>query len=155
MKRPSGERPAEILLVEDNPGDVRLTKEAFRGHRIANRMHVSETGEDALRFLHGEGEYADAARPDLILLDINLPGISGFDVLQDIKNSEDLRSIPVVILTTSEAEIDILRSYNLHANCYITKPVDFGKFLEVVGSIESFWLMVVALPDGARPSTDP
>lgn len=143
-------RPIEILLVEDSPSDVRLTQEALRRAKVNNRLNVIRDGAEALLFLRREGEYADAPRPDLILLDLNLPKKNGRDVLAEVKADENLKRIPVVILTTSRAEQDILRSYNLHANCYITKPVDLHQFISVVQSIEGFWLTVVQLPD-ARP----
>jgi CheY-like chemotaxis protein len=139
-------RPVEILLVEDNPGDVRLTVEALGTAKVRNTLHVVEDGERALAFLHREGSYANSPRPDLILLDLNLPRKDGREVLAEIKQDHDLKRIPVVILTSSAAEQDILQSYNLHANCYITKPVDLDQFLRVVRSIEDFWLMVVKLP---------
>ena len=138
----------EILLVEDNPGDVRLTQEAFKEGKLANRLHAVHDGEAALAFLRREGPYREAVRPDLILLDLNLPRKDGREVLATIKADELLRRIPVVILTTSKAEQDILRAYDLHANCYITKPVDLEQFLLVVRAIEDFWLMVVKLPQG-------
>ena len=139
-------RPIEILLVEDNPGDVRLTREALKEAKMLNRLHVVEEGESALDFLYRRDPYVQAPTPDLILLDLNLPGRSGREVLADIKASEVLEIIPVVVLTTSRAEEDILKAYKLHANCYITKPVDFGQFIRVVKSIETFWLTIVALP---------
>jgi CheY-like chemotaxis protein len=136
----------EILLVEDNPGDVRLTQEAFKEGKVRNNLRVVNDGIEALAFLHQEGQYANALRPDVILLDLNLPKKDGREVLAEIKQDPDLRRIPVVVLTTSEAEQDILKTYNLHANCYITKPVDLERFIKVVKSIESFWLSVVKLP---------
>jgi len=136
----------EILLVEDNPGDVRLTQEALSEGKMHNRLHVVMDGEAAMAFLHREGEYADVPVPDLILLDLNLPKKDGREVLREIKEDESLRHIPVVVLTTSSADEDILRSYDLHANCYITKPVDFDRFISVVKSIEDFWLTIVRLP---------
>lgn len=139
-------RPIEILLVEDNPGDVRLTIEALKEAKVRNRLSVAKDGVEALAFLRREGSYAEAARPDLILLDLNLPRKDGREVLAEIKVDASLRSIPVVILTTSRADQDILRSYELHANCYITKPVDLDQFITVVKSIESFWLTIVTLP---------
>ena len=139
-------RPVEILLVEDNPGDVRLTREALREGKVRNNLHVAADGVEALHFLRKEGRFADAVRPDLILLDLNLPKKDGREVLEDIKSDPDLRYIPVVVLTTSEAEQDICRSYQLHANCYITKPVDFDRFIQIVRSIEEFWLTIVKLP---------
>lgn len=142
--------PVEILLVEDNPGDVRLTLEIFKEAKLANKITAVEDGVEAMAYLRREGRYANAARPDVILLDLNLPRMDGREVLEKIKRDEDLRSIPVVILTTSRAEEDILRSYNSHANCYITKPVDLGQFMKVVESIEDFWLTVVKLPRGGQ-----
>ncbi|KAF0191251.1 MAG: response regulator receiver [Gammaproteobacteria bacterium] len=138
----------DILLVEDNPGDVRLTREAFRDAKVRNRLQVVCDGLEALDYLYRRRKFADARRPDLILLDLNLPGKDGREVLADIKQDPELRTIPVVVLTTSQAEEDILRSYNLHANCYITKPVDFDQFMKVVRAIENFWLTVVKLPAG-------
>lgn len=139
-------KPIEILLVEDNPDDVILTREAFSESKIMNNIRVVENGEEALKYLYRESPYTEVIRPHLILLDLNLPKISGREVLEKIKRDELLMDIPVVILTTSKAEEDILRSYRLHANCYITKPVDFGKFMEIVRTIESFWFSVVTLP---------
>jgi chemotaxis family two-component system response regulator Rcp1 len=139
-------RPIEILMVEDNPGDVRLTVEALKEGKVRNNFHTVEDGVEALAFLRREGRYAEAPRPDLILLDLNLPKMNGREVLAEIKEDPDLRRIPVVILTVSQAEQDIVKSYNLHANCYISKPVDLDQFLEVVKSIENFWLTVVMLP---------
>lgn len=143
---PSDVAPIQILLVEDSPGDVALTTEALRDARIANDLHVVTDGEAAMAFLRREDEYAGAPRPDLVLLDLNLPRKDGREVLGEVKWDEDLRRIPIVVLTTSTAEIDILESYDLHANCYISKPVDFGNFLDVVRSIEGFWLSIVRLP---------
>ena len=139
-------RPIEILMVEDNPGDVRLAMEALREGKVRNHMYTVDDGENALAFLRRLGQYAEMPRPDLILLDLNLPGKNGQEVLAEIKQDPDLKRIPVVILTVSEAETDILKSYNLHANCYITKPVDLDRFIQVVKSIEDFWLTVVMLP---------
>ncbi|MDZ7270026.1 MAG: response regulator [candidate division KSB1 bacterium] len=139
-------RPIEILLVEDNPGDVRLTQEAFRQNKIRNKLNVVNDGEQALAYLRREGPYADAARPGLILLDLNLPRVDGREVLAQIKSDPELRHIPVVILTTSQAEEDIVKSYSLHANCYISKPVDLERFMHVVKEVEHFWLSVVNLP---------
>ena len=139
-------RPIEILLVEDNPGDVRLTQEALREGKVRNHLHVAADGVEALEFLRREGQHAHAPQPDLILLDLNLPKKGGREVLAEIKEDPELRRIPVVILTVSKAEEDVLKSYNLHANCYITKPVNLDQFLEVVKSIEDFWLTVVMLP---------
>jgi chemotaxis family two-component system response regulator Rcp1 len=139
-------KPREILLVEDNPGDVRLTQEAFKDGKILNKLHVVGDGIEALAFLNQEGEYADVPRPELILLDLNLPRKDGRDVLAEIKADGDLRRIPVVVLTTSCSEEDILKSYDLNANCYITKPVDLNQFIKVVKSIEDFWMTIVKLP---------
>ena len=139
-------RPIEILMVEDNPGDVRLTMEALKEAKVRNNLHTVVDGVEALAFLRREEGFAEAPRPDLVLLDLNLPRMNGREVLAEIKEDPDLRRIPVVILTISQAEQDIVKSYNLHANCYITKPVDLDQFLEVVKSIENFWLTVVMLP---------
>lgn len=139
-------RPIEILMVEDNPGDVRLTVEALKEAKVRNNLCTVGDGVEALAFLRREGRHAEAPRPDLILLDLNLPKMNGREVLAEIKEDPNLRRIPVVILTVSQAEQDIVKSYNLHANCYITKPVDLDQFLEVVKSIENFWLTVVMLP---------
>jgi two-component system, chemotaxis family, response regulator Rcp1 len=136
----------EILLVEDNPGDVVLVQEAFKDFCIPNCLHVAEDGVEALAFLHREGKYQEAVRPDLIILDLNLPRKSGQQVLAEVKTDETLRSIPVVILTSSEAEDDISRAYYLYANCYITKPIVFDTFLSVIKTIEEFWFTVVRLP---------
>ena len=136
----------DILLVEDNPGDVLLTQEAFREGRLVHRLWVAEDGEDALRFLRQEGTHANAPRPDLILLDLNLPKKDGRELLGDIKNDPSLRQIPVIILTTSESEQDVWRAYKLHANCYLTKPVQMDDFLEKIRSVEEFWLTIVRLP---------
>ena len=140
--------PVEILLVEDNPGDVRLTKEALKEGKVYSNLHWAKDGVEALEFLRRQGKFADAPRPDIILLDLNLPKKDGREVLSEIKNDENLKRIPVVILTTSKAEEDVLRSYQLHANCYVTKPVDLEKFIGVVESIDKFWLTVVTLPNG-------
>jgi len=142
-------RPVEILLIEDSPSDVRLTVEAMKEGKISNHLSHVEDGVEAMAFLNRQGQYADAARPDLILLDLNLPRKDGREVLAEIKQHPRFKSIPVVVLTTSRAEQDVLRSYELHANCYITKPVDFQQFLGVVKSIEQFWLTVVTLPSEA------
>jgi CheY-like chemotaxis protein len=139
-------KPIEILMVEDNPGDVRLTVEALKEGKVRNKLHVVEDGVEAMAFLRGEGEYADAPRPDLILLDLNLPKKDGREVLAEIKGDPNLRRIPVVVLTVSEANEDILKTYDLHANCYITKPVDLDQFIVVVKSVEDFWLTIVKLP---------
>jgi CheY-like chemotaxis protein len=140
----------EVLLVEDSPGDVRLTREAFKDAKVHISLNVASDGAEAMDFLNREGEHANAPRPDLILLDLNLPKKDGREVLEEIKESPTLKSIPVVVLTTSASEGDILRSYKLHANCYITKPVGLDGFLEVVKSIDSFWLTVVKLPSEPR-----
>lgn len=141
-------RPVEILLVEDNPGDVRLTREGLREGKIRNHLSVVTDGMEAMAFLRREGKYADAPVPDLILLDLNLPRKDGREVLAEIKADEKLHRIPVVVLTTSSAEQDIVVSYELAANCYVTKPVDFTSFVEVVKSIEDFWFTIVSLPGG-------
>ncbi len=140
--------PVEILLVEDNPGDVRLTKEALKEGKVYSNLHWAKDGIEALEFLRHQGKFADVPRPDIILLDLNLPKKDGREVLSEIKSDENLKRIPVVILTTSKAEEDVLRSYQLHANCYVTKPVDLEKFIMVVQSIDMFWLTVVTLPSG-------
>jgi CheY-like chemotaxis protein len=140
-------RPVEILLVEDSPGDVRLTREALREGKVRNNLSVVPDGVEAMAFLRREGKYADSPRPDVILLDLNLPRKDGREVLAEIKADDRLRRVPVVVLTTSRDEHDILRSYNLHANCYITKPVDLDQFIEVVQSIENFWFTIVTLPE--------
>jgi len=146
MSGMSNARPIEILLVEDNPGDVRLTMEALRDAKVHNRISVAKDGVEAMAILRREGQHVNAPRPDLILLDLNLPRKDGREVLAEIKADDRLKQIPVVILTTSHAEQDILKSYDLHANCYVTKPVDLDQFISVVRSIEDFWLTVVALP---------
>jgi two-component system, chemotaxis family, response regulator Rcp1 len=138
--------PIEILLVEDNPGDVRLTKEALKEGKVYNNLHWAKDGVEALEFLRREGSHKNAPRPDIILLDLNLPKVDGREVLSIIKNDSHLKHIPVVVLTTSKADEDVLRSYELHANCYVTKPVDLEKFIVVVQSIDRFWLTVVTLP---------
>ncbi len=143
-------RPVDILLVEDNPGDVRLTKEILRDSKVHNSITVVDNGEDALALLRREGKYRDASKPELILLDLNLPKKDGREVLAQIKADPDLRRIPVVILTTSKADEDILRTYDLHANCYITKPVGLDQFVVVVRSIEDFWLAIVKLPPDGK-----
>lgn len=143
------ETPIEVLLVEDDPGDILMTREAFEEHRLRNRLNVVSDGEQALAFLRREGAFHTAPRPDLILLDLNLPRIDGREVLADIKSDSDLRRIPVVVLTTSQADEDILRSYSLHANAYVTKPVDFDRFIAVVRQIDDFFVSVVKLPPRA------
>ncbi len=139
-------RPVEILLIEDNPGDVELAREGLRECKIRNNLHAVGDGVEASAFLHRKGAYASRPRPDLIILDLNLPKRDGRDLLKEIKEDEELKSIPVVILTTSAAEEDILRSYSLHANCYVTKPLGLDQFLQVVRSIETFWFTIVQLP---------
>jgi two-component system, chemotaxis family, response regulator Rcp1 len=146
----TGVTPIEVLLVEDSPGDVRLTREAFKDAKVHINMHVAVDGVEAMAFLNREGTYAHALRPDLILLDLNLPKKDGREVLAEIKGNPALKSIPVVILTTSSSEEDIQRSYQFHANCYISKPVDLEGFLKVVKSIDSFWLSVVKLQHQTR-----
>jgi chemotaxis family two-component system response regulator Rcp1 len=142
----TGAAPIEVLLVEDSPGDVRLTREAFKDAKVHINLNVATDGAEAMAYLEREGKYANASRPDLILLDLNLPKKDGREVLAELKESPALKSIPVVILTTSASETDIHGSYEHHANCYITKPVDLDGFLKVVKSIDSFWLSVVKLP---------
>jgi chemotaxis family two-component system response regulator Rcp1 len=144
----TGAVPIEVLLVEDSPGDVRLTREAFKDAKVHINLHVASDGVEAMAFLGREGNHANTPRPDLIFLDLNLPKKDGREVLAELKESPTLKSIPVVILTTSASEADIHGSYQHHANCYITKPVDLDGFLKVVNSIDSFWLTVVKLPTG-------
>ena len=139
--------PIDILLVEDNAGDVRLTQEVLKGSKVRNNLIVANNGQEALNCLHRTGKYSKTARPDLILLDLNLPVMDGREVLEKIKVDLELKRIPVVILTTSKAEEDIIRTYNLHANCYVTKPVDLEQFVKVVKSLEDFWLAIVKLPN--------
>ncbi|MEO8371430.1 MAG: response regulator [Candidatus Solibacter sp.] len=139
-------RPAEILLVEDNPGDVRLTREALKSERLWNSLNVVRDGVEAMAYLRGQGQFLDAVRPDLILLDLNLPKKDGREVLAEVKEDEALKTIPVIILTSSKAEEDIVKTYELHANCYITKPVDLSQLIRIVKSIEDFWFAVVKLP---------
>jgi CheY-like chemotaxis protein len=143
-------RPVEILLVEDNPGDERLTREALKEGKVYSNLHWVKDGVEAMEFLRRQGKHAGSPRPDIILLDLNLPKKDGREVLQDIKNDDELKRIPVVVLTTSKAEEDVLRTYNLHANCYVTKPVDLEKFIVVVKSIDVFWLTVVTLPPNGQ-----
>ena len=147
INRSSTGRPIEILLVEDNPGDVRLTVEGLKESKVRNNLHVARDGVEAMEFLRREGQHTGAVRPDLILLDLNLPRMDGREVLLEIKSDAKLKTIPVVVLTTSRAEHDVLRSYELQANCYITKPVDLEQFITVVKSIEDFWFTIVTLPD--------
>ncbi|MFH0733047.1 MAG: response regulator [bacterium] len=138
--------PVEILLVEDNPGDVKLTQLALLETKVNNNLHVATDGLEAMEFIYKKGKYSDAPRPDIILLDLNLPKKDGREVLEEIKKDENFKRIPIVILTSSKAEEDIIKSYNLHANCYITKPLDLLQFLEIIKSIENFWLTIVKLP---------
>lgn len=140
-------RPVEILLVEDNPGDIRLTIEALKEGKVSNNLRTVSDGIDALAYLRKQGKFVDAVRPDLVLLDLNLPKKNGREVLEEIKKDSDLKRLPVVVLTTSNAEQDVMKTYDLHANCYITKPVDLEQFLTVVRSIEDFWLTIVRLPN--------
>jgi two-component system, chemotaxis family, response regulator Rcp1 len=147
MNGPRG-RAIEILLVEDNPGDVRLIQEALRDGKVWNNPHVVSDGEMALDFVYRRGAFAESPRPDMILLDLNLPKKDGREVLATIKSDPDLKRIPVVVLTTSKEEEDVLRAYNLAANCYVTKPVEFDQFMKVIRMIEDFWLTIVALPPG-------
>jgi len=140
------DKSIDILLAEDNPGDVRLTQEALKRSKLINKLWVVSDGIEAMAFLRREGKYTDAVRPDLFLLDLNMPKMDGREVLAEVKQDKDLRRIPVVILTTSEAEQDVLKSYDLHANCYITKPAGFDQFMKVVKVIEDFWLTIVQLP---------
>jgi CheY-like chemotaxis protein len=152
---PRATKPIDILLVEDNPADVRLTREALKEVKVNNSMFVVADGIDALAYLRLETPYTEATRPDLILLDLNMPRMDGFEVLQLIKQDPDLKRIPVVTLTTSQAEQDIVKGYNLHANAYVTKPVDLDQFIKVIKTIEGFWLEIVKLPDGLdAPGSD-
>ncbi|AKB27684.1 Two-component system response regulator [Methanosarcina siciliae C2J] len=146
MKTNVAAKPIEILLVEDSEGDVGLIEEVFEEAKIRNNLHIVEDGEEAILFLRGKKQFSGISRPDIILLDLNLPKKDGREVLEEIKEDDDLKNIPVVVLTTSKAEEDILKSYNLHANAYVTKPVDFDQFIRVIKSIEDFWLEVVKLP---------
>jgi two-component system, chemotaxis family, response regulator Rcp1 len=139
-------QPIEILMADDNKGDVRLTLEALKGAKVKNNVHVVENGIEAMAFLRKEGKYANVPRPDIILLDLNMPKKDGREVLQEIKSDPDLKCIPVVILTVSQAEEDILKTYNLHANCFISKPVDLDQFIKIVKSLEDFWFTIVKLP---------
>ncbi len=139
-------KPIDILLAEDSPGDADLAKEALEESKLKNRLFAVSDGQEALDFLYKKGKYENAPRPDLILLDLNMPRVDGREVLKIVKEDENLRSIPIVVLTTSRAEEDILKSYNLHANCFISKPLDLDKFIEVVNNIENFWISIVTLP---------
>jgi len=138
--------PIDILLVEDNEGDVHLTQEALKSAKVRNRVHTASDGVEAMQFLRREGPFTDAPRPDLVLLDLNLPNMDGREVLEEMKADESLRTIPVVVVTSSAAEQDIVRTYALNANCYVTKPVDLKQFLHVIGSVGDFWLQIVKLP---------
>jgi CheY-like chemotaxis protein len=149
MLSPNHGIPIEILLVEDNPDDAFMTMEALREGKVHNQVHLVEDGVEALRYLRRQGQHADVPRPDLILLDLSLPRLGGLDVLAEIKQDDELKRIPVVIMTSSKREQDVLRAYNNHANCYVTKPVDLEQFLGVVRKIEDFWLTVVRLPSAA------
>ena len=142
--------PVKILLVEDSPGDIRLTKEALKESKVANELITMTNGQEAVDYLYRRGRYADATVPDIILLDLNLPRKDGREVLKEIKSDKNLKKIPVVVLTISKDEQDILKAYDLHANCYITKPIDLEKFIELVRSIEDFWLTIVKLPGTVR-----
>jgi CheY-like chemotaxis protein len=143
--KPAGQ-PIEVLLVEDDPGDVLLIREAFDFNKVHNNLNVVSDGEQALDYLRGSGDYTDRIRPDLVLLDLNLPRKDGREVLAEVKSDPDLRTIPIVVLTTSEAEEDVLKSYQLHANAYVTKPVDFERFVSIVRQIDDFFVSVVRLP---------
>jgi len=150
MKQASGTKQVEILLVEDNPADVRLVREALKESKILNNLSVVEDGVEAMDFLRKKGKYASSVRPDLILLDLNLPRKNGREVLAEVKSDEKLKRIPVVIMTVSDDEKDILISYNSHANCYIKKPLDFDQFNQVVQAIENFWFTIVCLPPNGK-----
>jgi len=149
MNERSRTKPIEILLVEDNPADARLTMEALKDGKVKNNLAMVQDGVEAMAYLRNQGKYAEAVRPDLILLDLNLPKKDGREVLAEVKSDPALRSIPVVVMTVSKAEEDIIKSYDLHANCYVNKPVDFEQFMRVVRTIEDFWLTIVKLPTGA------
>lgn len=151
MQKGKSGLPVEILMVEDNPGDIRLTMEAVKDAKISNNINVVNDGVEAMDYLQRKGKYTQAVRPDLILLDLNLPRKNGTEVLKEIKEDPDLRRIPVVILTVSQAEEDIIRTYNLHANCYIKKPIEFNEFIKVIQALEDFWFSIVKLPpNGAK-----
>lgn len=147
---PNHDHAFEILLVEDNPGDVFLTQEAFREGQFEHRLSVAEDGEQALRFLRREGSYKNAPRPDLILMDLNLPKKDGREVLAEVKSDPGLKHIPVIVLTMSEADQDVTRAYKLHANCYLTKPIEMDNFLKMIRSVEDFWLSIARLPDNGK-----
>ncbi|MDX1661783.1 MAG: response regulator [Gemmatimonadota bacterium] len=154
MERIEGAEPAEVLLVEDNPGDVELTREALAESKVAVNLSIVPDGVEAMAFLEREGEYADAPRPDLIILDLNMPRLDGREVLKRIKDDRALSTIPVVVLTTSEAEEDVLESYELHANAYVNKPLDFDRFTDIVRRIDEFWFTIVRLPgDESSPES--
>ncbi len=146
MDRKADVRPVDILLVEDNPGDVRLTKEALRDAKVMNEIFVARDGVEAMEFLHGDGAFKNVPMPDLILLDLNLPRKDGREVLAEIKLDQKLKRIPVIVLTTSKADEDIIKTYNLHANAYVTKPVDLNRFVEIIHALEEFWFTIVKLP---------
>lgn len=150
MKAETLVKPIDILMVEDNPGDVQLTREALEDCKMCNHLHVVEDGEEAIKFLKQQGSFDQSPTPDLIILDLNLPKKDGREVLTEIKADDHLKTIPVVVLTTSKSEEDVLKSYALHANCYITKPIDLEQFIEVVHSIEHFWIGIVALPNNKQ-----
>ena len=152
MDSAPGVKQIEILLVEDNPGDVRLTREALKDSKLVNKLHVVGDGDEALAFLHKQNKHANAPRPDLIVLDLNLPKKSGLEVLAEIKEDPDLKCIPVVVLTISKSEAEVLQTYNLQANCFISKPIGLEEFLDVVKSIEEFWLSIVRLPPKSQRS---
>lgn len=150
MNYVSESKPIELLLVEDNLVDIKLTTRALKEGKVLNNVHIVRDGVEAMKFLFQQGEFAESPRPDLILLDLNMPRKDGREVLSEIKNDDDLKHIPVIVLTTSDAEQDVLRSYNLHANSYITKPVDFEQFVDAIRRFEEFWLTVVRLPSQAN-----
>jgi two-component system, chemotaxis family, response regulator Rcp1 len=154
VNKPELVKPIGILLVEDNPGDADLAREALDDNKLHNRLHVVTDGERAMAFLRRQGPYGEAPRPDLILLDLNLPRMDGRQVLAEIKADPDLKRIPVVILTTSRSEEDVLKSYDLHANCYITKPISLDQFMKVVKSIQEFWMSIVVLPPNKRQGNE-
>ena len=146
MSKDSSERPIDILLIEDNPGDIRLTRIAFEEARVRNDLHVVQNGGDALDYLRQRGEYSEVPRPDIVLLDLNLPGMSGFDILETVKKDVDLKAIPVIVLTSSDAEEDIVKSYEEHANAFLKKPVDADEFIDLARSLGEFWIQMVELP---------
>ncbi|MBV9869885.1 MAG: response regulator [Frankiaceae bacterium] len=148
-------RPVQILLVDDSPGDVSLTREALHAGRVANQLHVVEDGEQAIAFMHRRGRHKNAPVPDLVLLDLNLPRMDGREVLRELKGDDTLRHVPIIVLTTSADEKDILTSYRLHANAYVKKPVEFGEFLVALQQLETFWLQIVRLPTAPAPTPAP